>query len=312
MLSKSGVKVGIALPQGFRDGAIDLALVREYALAAEAAGFDDLWTMEQITGRHAFLEPVTLLAYLSSITERIRLGTAVLVTNLRNPIQLAKAVGTLDHLSGGRLTLGIGLGTNTRMYAAYGLPDDRRVARFIESINVMKALWTQENATLEGNFWPLASVPMEPKPVQKPHPPLWFGAHTEAAQQRAIRHGDGWMGAGSTDIEEFFVELDRVKHLLAETGRDASNFPLSKRVYLSIDDDEVKARERMNQQLGDFYGTLGMRLDDISWAICGPASKVLETLHRMREAGLTHLMLHPAPLDIRHLDLIATQIAPEL
>jgi hypothetical protein len=68
----------------------------------------------------------------------------------------------------------------------------------------------------------------------------------------------------------------------------------------------------MNQQLGDFYGTLGMRLDDISWAICGPASKVLETLHRMREAGLTHLMLHPAPLDMRHLELIATQIAPEL
>lgn len=312
MLSQSGLKLGIALPQGFRDGAIDLALVREYAQQAEAAGFDDLWTMEQITGRHAFLEPVTLLAYLSSITQRIRLGTAVLVTNLRNPLQLAKAAGTVDHLSGGRLTLGIGLGGGTRMYGAYGLPEDRRVARFIEGINVMKALWTQETATLEGDFWQLAGVPMEPKPLQKPHPPLWFGAHTEAAQRRAIRHGDGWMGAGSTDVEEFFVELARMKQLLAEAGRDISTFPLSKRIYLSVDDDEAKAKQRIDQQLGDFYGSLGVLTEDVSWALYGPPSKVLDTLHRMREAGLTHLMLHPAPLDMRHLELLATQIAPEL
>ena len=150
MLSKSGLKIGIALPQGFGEGAVDLSQLREYAQQAEAAGFDDLWTMEQITGRHAFLEPVTLLAYLASVTQSVRLGVAVLVTNLRNPVQLAKAVGTVDHLSGGRLTLGVGLGTNTRMYGAYGLPEDRRVARFIEGIRVMKALWTQESAALGG------------------------------------------------------------------------------------------------------------------------------------------------------------------
>ena len=309
MLSKSGLKVGIALPQGFRDGAIDLNLVREYALRAEAAGFDDLWTMEQITGRHAFLEPVSLLAYLSSITQRILLGTAVLVTNLRNPVQLAKAVSTVDHLSGGRLTLGIGLGTNTRLYGTYGLPAERRVARFVEGINVMKALWTQESATLEGEFWQLAEVPMQPKPLQKPHPPLWFGAHTEAAQRRAIRHGDGWMGAGSTDLEEFFVELARVKQLLAEAGRDASSFPLSKRIYLSVDADEAKAKQRIEQQLGDFYGGIAQ---PGSWALYGPPSKVVDTLHRMREAGLTHVMLHPAPVDLRQLELLATEVAPQL
>ena len=309
MLSKSGLKVGIALPQGFRDGAIDLNLVREYAQQAEAAGFDDLWTMEQITGRHAFLEPVTLLAYLSSITQRIRLGTAVLVTNLRNPLQLAKAVTTVDHLSGGRLTLGIGLGTNTRLYGAYGLPPERRVARFVESIAVMKALWTQESATIEGEYWQLAGVPMQPKPLQKPHPPLWFGAHNEAAQRRAIRHGDGWMGAGSTDLEEFFVELARVKAMLAEAGRDAASFPLSKRIYLSLDDDEGKARQRIEQQLGDFYGGIAKAE---SWAVYGPQSKVVETLQRMRDAGLTHVMLHPAPVDLRHLELVATKVAPEL
>jgi probable F420-dependent oxidoreductase len=308
VLSKSGLKIGIALPQGFRDGAIDLNLLREYATQAEAMGYDDLWTMEQITGHHAFLEPLAQLAYLSAITQRIRLGTAVLVTNLRNPIQLAKAASTIDHLSNGRLTLGIGLGTSTRMYGAYGLPEDRRVARFLEGVKVMKALWTEENVTFDGDFQHLTSVGMEPKPLQKPHPPLWFGAHSEAAQQRAIRHGDGWMGAGSTDLDEFFVELARVKIMLAEAGRDPLSFPLSKRIYLSVDDDEAKAKQRIEQQLGDFYGSIAAD----TWAIHGSPEKCLETLHRMRDAGLTHLMLHPAPVDMRHLELIATKIAPSL
>jgi probable F420-dependent oxidoreductase len=310
VLSKSGLKVGIALPQGFRDGVIDVDLVRKYAQQAEAMGFDDLWTMEQITGHHAFLEPVTLLAYLSAITTRVRLGTSVLVTNLRNPIQLAKAVSSIDHLSGGRLTLGIGLGTTTRLYGAYGLPEERRVARFIEGVKVMKALWTQENATLEGEYFQLAGVGMEPKPTQRPYPPLWFGAHTEAAQLRAIRHGDGWMGAGSTDLNEFFIEVARIQTMLAEAGKDTSTFPLSKRIYLSIDDDEAKAKQRIETQFGEFYGSAGSVAD--SWAIYGSASKCLETLHCMRDAGLTHIMLHPVPVDMRHLELIATQIAPEL
>jgi probable F420-dependent oxidoreductase len=308
VLTRSGLKVGIALPQGFRDGAIDVNLVREYATQAEAMGYDDLWTMEQITGHHAFLEPMAQLAYLSAITQRIRLGTAVLVTNLRHPIQLAKAASTIDHLSNGRLTLGIGLGTSTRMYAAYGLDGERRVARFIEGVNVMKALWTEENATLEGDFQQLAGVGMEPKPLQKPHPPLWFGAHTEAAQQRAVRYGNGWMGAGSTDLDEFFVELARVKDLVTTSGRDASSFPLSKRIYLSVDDDETKAKQRIEQQLGDFYGSIAAD----TWAIYGSPARCLEMLHRMHDAGLTHLMLHPAPVDMRHLELIAAKIAPSL
>src|SRR6266516_4732465 len=177
VITKSGLKLGISLPQGSRDGSIDITTVRDFARQAEAAGF----------------------AYLSAITTRIRLGTAVLVTNLRNPIQLAKELSSVDHLSGGRITVGVGLGGNTRMYAAYGLTEDRRVARFIEGVKVMKALWTQPSATLSGEFFQLDGVTMEPKPLQKPHPPLWFGAHTEAAQRRSVSQGDGWMGAGSTD-----------------------------------------------------------------------------------------------------------------
>jgi probable F420-dependent oxidoreductase len=284
--------------------------VRQYVLQAEAVGFDDLWTIEQIVGRYAVLESVSLLAYLSAITTRIRLGTAVLVLNQRNPIQLAKELSSVDHLSGGRITVGIGLGTNNRLYPAFGLSPERRVARFIESIRVMKALWTQPSATLDGEFFQIQGLSMEPKPVQKPHPPLWFGAHSEAAQKRALRHGDGWMGAGSTDLNEFFIEIARMRAMLAESGRDPATFPLSKRLYISINDDADQARRQIEAMMHDFYGINDPTAD--AWAVYGPAGRVLETLQRLRDAGLTHMLLHPAPVDLRHLEVIATQIAPNL
>src|SRR5919198_5792094 len=119
VITKSGLKLGIALPQGSRDGPIDITTVRDFALQAEAAGFDDLWTIEQITGRYAVLESVPLLAYLSAITTRIRLGTAVLVTNLRNPIQLAKELSSVDHLSGGGPSVAVGPPGGPPRYAPY-------------------------------------------------------------------------------------------------------------------------------------------------------------------------------------------------
>ena len=151
MQTKSGVKLGIAVPQGFADGAVDMALVRRFVARAEALGYDDLWVAEQITGTIASLEPTGLLAYVSALTERVRIGASVFVSTLRNPVQFAKSLSTLDHLSEGRLTVGLGLGTNTRMFPAYGLPEERRVARFVEGIRIMKALWQEESVDFEGS-----------------------------------------------------------------------------------------------------------------------------------------------------------------
>jgi probable F420-dependent oxidoreductase len=308
MLSRSGVKLGIALPQGFASGEIDLLLIREYARRAEALGYDDLWTIEQITGRFAVLEPVALLAHLAAATERIRLGTAVLVLNLRNPLQLAKELASVDQLSTGRLTVGIGLGTTTRTYPAFGMPEERRVARFNEGVRVLKALWTQESTHLEGDFWTLDGTGMEPKPLQKPHPPLWFGAHSEAAMQRAARLADGWMGAGSTVIDEFFVEVSRMQEILEEAGRYPADFALSKRVYIAVNEDESKARE----QVADWFGGFYRRADVVdAWGVYGSRDRCLETLGRMHDAGLTHMMLHPVPTNLEHLEAV-TELAREL
>src|SRR5438477_4833168 len=170
MITKSGIRLGVALPQGFPDGIVDLDLVHGFARRAEALGFDDLWTIEQITGRMPLIEPVTLLANVAAVTNRIRLGVAVIVLNLRNPVQLAKSLSSLDQLSGGRLTAGIGLGTNANPYPAFGIEPEHRVSRFVENIAVMQALWAEGRADFQGRYYHLKGVSMAPKPVQQPLP----------------------------------------------------------------------------------------------------------------------------------------------
>ena len=114
MRTKSGIKLGIGIPQGFPDGNIDLELIQRFVSRAEVLGYDDLWVSEQITGKLPILEATTLLGYVAALSKTIRIGTSVIVSNLRQPVQLAKSLSSLDNLSSGRLTVGLGLGTNTK------------------------------------------------------------------------------------------------------------------------------------------------------------------------------------------------------
>ena len=309
MQTKSGVKIGIAIPQGFPDGVVDMRLVRDLVARAETLEFNDLWVAEQITGKLASLEPTGLLSYVAAITDTIRIGTAVVVSNLRGPVQLAKSLSTLDHLSGGRLAIGLGLGPNTNPYPFYGLDPEHRVSRFIEGVQIMKALWTHPTVDYDGVYAQLAGVSMEPKPLQKPHPPLWFGARVPDALRRAVIHGDGWMGAGSGTNEDFFKEHTELQRILAEEGRDPATFSVSKRVYLAIDKDEARAMTKLREWIGAFYGN-----PDLAdrWCIVGSAAVVAEKLSELVEAGAKHLMLNPVYDSMDHLEAIAEEIAPKV
>ena len=157
-----------------------MGLVRRLVGHAERLGRHSLWVQEQILGRAPFLEPVSLLNYVAAVTEKVRLGTAVVVLSTRNPVLLAKELSTLDQMSGGRLIVGLALGGSRRTYPLLGGPSERRLRHFVECLEVMKALWTQELASYRGRFWKLEGEAMEPKPVQSPHPPIWFGCrHTD-------------------------------------------------------------------------------------------------------------------------------------
>ena len=162
---------GIAIPQAFIDRPVDMQLVRSYVSRAEALGYDSLWVQEQIVGDVPILEPVALLSYVAALTSKLRLGTSVMLTVLRNPVQLAKSLASLDQMSQGRLTVGIGIGGHVPE-AIFGYTSERRVRRFVEGLLVMKTLWTESKATVSGSFWQFEGMAMEPKPVQKPHPPV--------------------------------------------------------------------------------------------------------------------------------------------
>ncbi len=307
MRTKSGVKLGIALPQGFPDGNIDMDLIKRFSARAENLEYSDLWVSDQVIGKLPILETTTLLAYVAALTSKIRIGTSVIVSNLRQPVQLAKSLSSLDNLSAGRLTVGLGLGTTTKAYPAFGLDPEHRVSRFMEGVQIMKALWTQSAVDFGGTFAQLEGVTMEPKPVQRPHPPLWFGARVPDAMRRAIRYGDGWMGAGSATNEGFLKEHAELQSILAEEGRDPATFAVSKRIYFAIDSDEARAMTRLRTWVGAYYGN-----PDLAdrWCIVGTAPVIAEQLFELVESGATHLMLNPVFDEMEHLEIIAEEIAP--
>src|SRR5438067_4085753 len=249
----------ISIPQFVSQGRFDSAGLRAFVRRAEELGFDSGWTQEQVLGSWPNVGPVEPMAYAAACTERLRLGCSVFVTPLHNPVHLAKSLASLDQLTGGRLEIGIGTGGRIRPFAAFGVDPDRLVTRFTEGLQLMKELWTRPSVTFEGHFWQLKDAAMEPKPIQQPHPPIWFGGSAPAALRRAVRHGDGFFGAGSTTTANFAQQVPIVREALAEAGRDPVSFPIAKRVYIAVDDDPARAQERVAEGLVNIYGDYGRK-----------------------------------------------------
>lgn len=309
MTTAGRVQFGIAIPQIFSQPRVDTGALQAFLRRAEGLGYHSVWVQEQILGPAVTLEPVTLLSYAAAVTRTLRLGTAVLLTPLRNPVQLAKSLSTLDHLSEGRLTVGVGIGGNTRVYPAFGITGEHRVSRFVEGLRLMVRLWTEDRVTFEGKFWQLQDVAMEPKPLQKPHPPLWFGARVPAALQRAVELGDGFMGAGSSTIAEFREQVAQLRGYLAAAGRDPARYPIAKRVYLAVDDDKGRGMERLRNWFDRYYRNAAMAE---RVAIVGDARECVERLQEIRAAGAGLLLLNPVFDEMRHLELLAARVVPSV
>jgi probable F420-dependent oxidoreductase len=303
------VELAVAIPQTFLTGQVDRAGIRAFLARAESLGFHSAWVVEQIIGKIPSLEPVALLAYAAAVTERLRLGSAVLLSALRSPVHLAKSLASLDHLSGGRLIVGVGLGGNPKVYPAFGIPATRRAARFAEGIRLMKRLWTEPRVTFDGEFWTLEHVAMEPKPLQKPHPPIWFGAHHPDALRRIVALGDGFMGAGSISTEQVAQEVKLLRGLLGEAGRDPESFPIAKRVYIAIDRDRARGLRRLGEWFGAFYGRPELAGQV---AVGGDPDECLDGLARVVQAGARLLMLNPVFDEGEHLERFASELAPKL
>src|ERR1700678_3375338 len=170
-----GVRFSISIHQ-FDETGFDAAGLRDYLKRAEELGFEGGWVLEQIIGDARLLSPLELLAWAAGCTERLRLGVAVLVSSLHDPLQLASAITAVDRLSHGRLDVGVAPGGGARQFAAFGVEKDTFISYFTEGLQLMKAAWSDEpNVTFHGRFRDVDSIPIQPKPVQRPHPPIWFG-----------------------------------------------------------------------------------------------------------------------------------------
>lgn len=308
-MTKQRVPCGIAVPQVFPDEPIDMHLIKAYASRAEALGYHSLWVQEQILGGPPSLEPINLLSYVAAVTDTIRLGTAVVVATTRNPVILAKELSTLDQMSEGRLIVGLALGGRPAQYPMFGSPSERRARHFVESLLVMKALWRQARTSFDGYFWTLEGQSMEPKPVQKPHPPVWFGGRHPGGLRRAARHADGWMGAGSTSTAQFREHVGILRDRLANFGRDPSRFAIAKRVYVAVDHDAARAEGRLREWFRQRYGNADMASEVSVW---GSAERCAEGLAEVVDGGAQMLMLNPVFDHMEHLEALHEEVIPHL
>lgn len=305
------MRFGMGLPQMTQEAPVDALTVREVAMTAEEEGYDSLWVMETGVRRGdapAELAAISLLSYAAALTNRVRLGTSVLLPGLRNPVWLAQDLTSIDRLSGGRLILGLGLGNAARA-ELLGIPREEWPGRFEESLEVLRSLWSPGVAEFSGRYWDVAGLGLEPKPIQEPHPPIWFGAHAPGALARAARLGSGWMGAGASSTDTFVSQLALLRGYLEAEGRGRDDFAISKRVYVAVDDDAGRAEERVRAFFDAFY-----RNPDLgsTSAVFGPVAKCVEEIGALYEAGAEMLLLNPMFDYMEQLEALTGHVLPQL
>ena len=305
---------GIAIPQVFLDGRADMALVTQTLQRTEDLGFDSAWVQDQIIGDTALMEAVSLLCYAAAVTTRIKLGVSVIVFPTRNPVQLAKSISTLDHLSEGRAILGLGLGPPAmaeNFYNSFGIKYAERVRRFNEGLTVMRSLWKNKTAHIDGEFFQLKDIRMEPKPLQQPFP-VWFGGQHPDAIKRAAKHANGFMGAGPTTTREFGQHVLQLHTAMDELGRPRSKCPVSKRVYLALDNDADRAKSRLDEFFQSRYPWMIQNNSNFVADICawGSTEKVAEGLRKVQDLGAEMIVLNPLWDYVEQYEILADEVVP--
>ena len=288
------MRVGLNLPVA--NPHVGPADLRRIAVRAEARGFAELYLGEHVVlfDRPADLYPATegdptfpattplpdplvTLAFVAACTERIRLATGVLLLPQRNPVYTAKHIATLDWLSGGRFDCALGLGWSRQEFAACAVPWAERGARADEYIEVMRRLWQDEVSHFSGRFYDLEPCRQYPKPVQRPHPPLWIGGWSDAALARAARQGDGWYGFDLPE-ERLAACIATLRRLTEQRGRDPAALQVAAGLYLELPLTDAKRAAYEAMGVGQVVLSLtGATPDAMLAEIDAQADRLIET-----------------------------------
>ena len=282
-------------------------LVVNFAKKCEAMGAHSMWTIDRIA--YDNLEPLTILGAAAGATQKIRLGTSVLLPALRHPALLAKIVATLDFISNGRITLGVGFGSRESDFTAVEVPYEGRGSRVVESVQLMKRLWTEENVTHKGRFFNIQNLTLGPRPVQQPHPPIFTGGTAEVVLKRAGTWANGFI-CGSSAIQDFSSTWEKISQYARAAGRDPKEIEKAGLTFMAINDDKAKAVETIAAYVQRYYGRA--RGDLEKTCVVGPPTACADTIHAFLSRGLDTLIIGVADPDPRQLDSFGEKVMPKL
>lgn len=287
-------------PGSIGPGSIGRDTVRAVATRADQLGFRDLWVTENTLDHVTSFDPIVVLTFAAAVTTRIGLGASVLVLPVHDPRMVAHQWASLDVLSGGRAIMGVGIGRPFH-FQEFEIPQQGRVARLREQIDLIRALWTQEKVTHHGRFYNLDNARLGVRPVQS-RLPIWMGVGHPDAIRRAAGLADGWMGAGGSTIADFRAAVPMLRESLEKAGRDPATFPISKRIFMAVDEKPEIARAELHRWYAEVYhnpdGTE-------TSGIYGTPEQVRQKLAEMVAMGANHLLLNPVSRHVEQLDALA-------
>jgi len=309
------VSFGVHLPNG-GEARLPFDALREVAVEAERHGFRSIWVSDHLVypedlatppGPPSIYEPLTTLSALSQATKTVTLGTSVLLP-LRHPVAVANMLATLDHASNGRLQVGMGVGWYEREFNACSIPFRRRWLAEEETITALKALWTQERASFGGRLFAFKDVWVNPKPLQRPHPPILLGGAAPRTFERVARLADGWMPWCPT-VEAVEKGVAEVKRHLRERGRGVGGVRFYADFMASIRRTRAKAEEGVKSQVPSLGETLS---EAESRMIAGDPETCVKRIKRYAELGVSHIILGFAPLgeELEQIGILAEEVMP--
>ena len=313
------VKLGVLLPtRGLLLGEscrADFRRIIKLAQRVEAAGLDSIWVGDSLTAKPR-LEPLVTLAAVATSTEKVRLGTAVLLAALRHPVLLAQTVATVDLMSKGRLIIGAGVGgafndDQRREWQAAGVDPSRRASRLEEILQIVRQLGSCDEVTFSGKHFNLDRVTMEPRPVQQKGVPLLLASHwrtnLEAQITRAARLGDGLISISDTP-EEYAEMVQRVLGTARDLGRDSDPFETVFYMTVNLGHDVSRAQEESNEYLLRYYGA---NIWGTRWGPFGDSERVKARMGEYIEAGAQTLVVRFASFEPEaQLEIFLDRVAP--
>lgn len=282
-----------------------------YAETSQQLGFSALAANDHLVYSKPWLDGPTALAAVLSHSGHMDLATTVSLPIVRGPVPLAKSLGAIDRLSGGRLIACVGPGSSARDYAAVGIPFDERWKRLDEVILTLRALWNQEGMVFKGRFYNTEGMLLEPFPAQKSGPPIWVGSWgSRAGLQRVARLADGWLASGYNTTPELFTKAWQQLHeFLAVEGRDPASFPNAiATMWLYITEDR-RASERMLSEV--LAPALNRPIAELRERLpIGSAQDCAEKLAAYQKVGVQRVYLWPLADELEQIKIFMKQVVP--